>query len=90
MPEVRFTYALKRLFPDLEKSNFDGNTVAEVVKDIENKYPGLPDYIVEENGALRQHVNIFVNNKMVKDRLALSDLISEDDEIYVMQALSGG
>ena len=90
MPSVQFTYALKRFFPELKKTQVDATTIAEVVGELEDHYPGLPDYIVEENGALRKHVNIFVGNEMIADRKKLSDRIGDDDEVFVMQALSGG
>ena len=34
--------------------------------------------------------NIFVNNALINDKEALSDTVKEGDEIYFMQALSGG
>ena len=46
--------------------------------------------MVDEHGRLRKHMAIFVNNQPLKDRVELSDAVSEDTEIYVMQALSGG
>jgi molybdopterin converting factor small subunit len=90
MPQVQFTYALKRFYPTLQKMKVEGTTVREVVQALEKNHPGLPAYLIEENGALRKHVNIFVNNQMIKDRNSLKDKVAENDEIYVMQALSGG
>ncbi len=90
MPLVKFTSNLKRFYPDLAPLNVQGKTVAEVLDEIESRYGGLKDYIVDENGQLRKHVNIFIGNDMVKDRERLEDELSEKDEIYVMQALSGG
>ena len=43
-----------------------------------------------ERGRLRKHVNCFVNDHPVQDRVALSDAVAPDDEVYVFQALSGG
>lgn len=90
MPKVKFTSNLKRFYPDLAPLDVQGKTVAEVLNEIESKYSGLKDYIVNENGQLRKHVNIFIGNDMVKDREKLGDLLTERDEVYVMQALSGG
>lgn len=90
MPYVRFTSALNRFFPDLKAGSFEGSSVAEVVAALDERYPGLTDYIVDERGALRRHVNIFVGNSMVRDRSSLSDSLSNDAEVYIFQALSGG
>lgn len=90
MPTVKFTSNLKRFYPDLAPLEVQGETVADILPEIEARYAGLKDYIVDENGRLRKHVNIFIGNDMVKDRLTLKDELTGKDELYVMQALSGG
>jgi len=90
MPTVHFTPALKRFRPDLKTIEVIAATVSEVVMGIEANYPGLSAYLVEDNGALRQHVNIFINDTFIRDRKRLSDRVSAGDEVHVIQALSGG
>ena len=90
MPTIKFTYALKRFFPKLKDTPATGKTLAEVFKEIENSYPGLTSYVLDERGSLRRHVNIFIDGKMINDRTRLGDSISANSEIYIMQALSGG
>lgn len=90
MATVKFTSNLKRFYPDLKPIEVNGKTVAEALEEIESNFSGLKDYIVDENGSLRKHVNIFIGNNLVKDRERLKDSLSEGDEMYVMQALSGG
>ncbi|MDH3648838.1 MAG: MoaD/ThiS family protein [Saprospiraceae bacterium] len=90
MASVHFTYALRRFYPDLKTINVKANTVLEVVDQLDESYPGIKDYIVDERGVLREHVNIFVNNQRIKDRVKLADVVEADEEVYIMQALSGG
>jgi molybdopterin converting factor small subunit len=90
MPTVKFTYALKRFFPALKDTSTRGRTLAEVLDEMEASYPGVRSYVLDEQGSLRRHVNIFVDGEMIKDRSSLSDPFSENSEIYIMQALSGG
>ena len=90
MPYVKFTPNLKRFFPDLENTTIEGETVAEVVTNINQRWHGLADYIVDEQGALRKHVNIFVGEELLADKRALSDAVNDDTRLYIMQALSGG
>ena len=52
--------------------------------------PLLRSYILDDQGRLRRHVNVFVAGRMVADRRSLSDAVGPEDEIYVLQALSGG
>ncbi len=88
--KVHFTPALKRFVPALESIEVQGATIADVITGIEDIYPGLTDYLIEENGALRKNVNIFVNDTFISDRKALSDAVQPQDEVYIIQALSGG
>lgn len=90
MPKVKFTAALKRFFPNLEEQVVNGETVAEALNALESNYPGLKDYIVDEQGRLRRHVNIFVEGELIQDRLALADPVAEGQEMLIFQALSGG
>jgi molybdopterin converting factor small subunit len=90
MPQVNFTYALKRFYPDLKPINISAANIAELVKGLDQPYPGLKDYLIDEQGRLRQHVNIFIGERLIKDKQQLSDTINEGDEVFIMQALSGG
>ncbi len=91
MAKVKFTRHLVRYFPDLKDAvAAKGGTVAEIIADIDRQFPGLADYIVDEHGALRRHVNIFVGKDLIQDRQALSDSVAESAQIHVFQALSGG
>jgi molybdopterin synthase sulfur carrier subunit len=47
-------------------------------------------YVLDDQSALRKHMVIFVDGKRIEDRVALSDSVRENGEIYVLQALSGG
>lgn len=90
MVYVRFTSGLRRFFPDLREMSVEAATVAGLVAALDSYHPGLSAYIVDERGALRKHVNIFVNDSMIQDRQALSDTLSADSRVFVVQALSGG
>ncbi len=90
MPKVNFTSALRRFYPDLKPFEIEAKTVSDILKHLNQNYPGLTDYLVDEQGRLRQHVNIFIGDKLIKDKIGLQDVLSKDDEVYIMQALSGG
>lgn len=50
----------------------------------------MRDYIVDERFRLRKHITLFVDGRTLADREMLSDPLTPESEIYVMQALSGG
>ncbi|MEL6926476.1 MAG: MoaD/ThiS family protein [Bacteroidota bacterium] len=89
MATIKFTRALKRFYPSLEPMELVDD-VRTVVEQLDIHYQGLRDYIVDEQGILRKHVNIFVDGSMINDREQLSDLLKPNSEVYIMQALSGG
>lgn len=67
-----------------------GGTVAEAMGEVFAKYPRLRGYILDDQGAVRKHVAVFLNGESVADRERLSDVLPEDGDVFVAQALSGG
>jgi molybdopterin synthase sulfur carrier subunit len=90
MPKVKFTSALKRFFPSLEETVVEADSVHAVIAALEQKHPGLSAYLVDDTGKLRQHVNVFIKNELIRDRDKLSDVVQKNDEVLIFQALSGG
>ena len=90
MAQVKFTPNLQRFFPDLQSCEVEAATIAEVVHAVDARWRGLGDYIIDEQGALRKHVNIFIGDELIRDKRRLSDAVSAETRIYIMQALSGG
>lgn len=89
MPTVNFTANLKRHVKCPPKS-VAGVTVAEALEAVFVDNPKLRGYILEDDGSVRKHVTIYLDNEPIVDRVALSDTVKPNSEIYIMQALSGG
>ncbi len=90
MPTVKFTYALRRFFPNLKDTEVSDQDLPNLLRSIDGHYPGIRNYIVNERGALRKHVLIFIDGEQINDREKLSDQFTAASEIYIMQSLSGG
>jgi len=86
---VHFTSQLAR-FLDAPMQEVPGRTLGEALSAAFAENPRLRGYVLDDQGALRRHVAVFVNGRSVRDRAGLSDPLGEDDEIYVLQALTGG
>ncbi len=67
-----------------------GATVRQVLEAYFQANPQVRGYVLDDQDALRKHVAIFLNEEMIRDRLELSDPVRENDDIFVVQALSGG
>lgn len=89
MPRVTFTANLQRHL-DVPSLEVEGARVREVLDGVFAQKPLLRSYVVDDQGRLRRHVNVFVNAAMIADRDGLSDPVAADDEVFVFQALSGG
>ncbi len=90
MAKIKFTSALKRFFPTLTEHEIEGDTVREVLNNIEKIYPGISNYLMQDDGALRKHVNIFVERNLIANRITLNHSVKHSDELLIFQALSGG
>lgn len=89
MPRVVFTGNLQRHVA-CPPSEGAGANVREVLASVFANYPKAEGYVVDEHGALRHHMVVFVDGVAVSDRRHLSDPVPPNGEVFVMQALSGG
>ena len=92
MPRILLTPHLYRFFPVLKECNLDvpQGSVAEVLRAVDRIAPGFSDYLLDERGSLRRHVNVAVDGVNVVDRGRLSDWVGDRGIVHVFQALSGG
>lgn len=89
MPVVRFTQNLKR-HVDCQPRRVEGATVREALDAVFKEVPALRSYVLNDQGAVHPHVAIMVNGLAQLDRSSLTGSVGDNDEIFVMQALSGG
>jgi sulfur-carrier protein len=89
MAVIRFTTHLVRHRP-VRVIDAPGATVAEVLTAGLADDPLLRGYVLDDQGRVRKHVNIYLDGALIRDRLRLTDAVGERSELYVLQALSGG
>ena len=65
-------------------------TVRAALADLERLYPALYSSVCDETGAVRRHVNLFVNTSHMRDRDGLDTALSPGDDITILPAVSGG
>ncbi|MBI1853629.1 MAG: MoaD family protein [Planctomycetes bacterium] len=65
-------------------------TVRAALEEVERKYPSLHRCICDETGAVRRHVNVFVNTSHMRDREGLDTELVPGDVVTILPAVSGG
>jgi molybdopterin synthase sulfur carrier subunit len=86
MALVRLRGPLKRLAGDRSEHAIDGEPVGELLAEVERAHPAAKGWILDESGALRRHINVFVNG----ERGGQDTRVDADDRIDVLPAISGG
>jgi sulfur-carrier protein len=64
-----------------------GRSLGALLSDLDRRYPGIRFRMVDEQHEIRRHIRIFVNGAQIFD---LAHSLQPADEVYVVQALSGG
>jgi molybdopterin converting factor small subunit len=65
-------------------------TVREALKSLWQSHPALRDRIVDEQGEVRQHINIFVGEEAIRFADGLATKVPDGTEILIVPAVSGG
>jgi molybdopterin synthase sulfur carrier subunit len=89
MTTISFTPNLAR-YVQAPVARVEGATVQQVLEGYFRANPRVRGYVLDDQGAVRKHVVIFLNREPIRDRTELSDPVRTNDEILVVQALSGG
>lgn len=84
---VRIPTPLRSYTNQVARVEATGTTIDDVLRDLDHQFPGIRFRVVDEQGRLRQHMRVFVNDEMARD---LSAPLDPHDEVTLMQALSGG
>ena len=89
MPHVQFTDNIQRQV-ECPPAQADGDTVRAVLDAYFAANPSSRGYVLDDQGALRKHMVIFVDGRQITDRIGLTDSVPQDGLVEVIQALSGG
>ena len=68
----------------------ESETVAQALRELNDRQPGLSAFLYNEEGELRPRVNIYVNDEHIRFRHGLSSELRDGDLMYVMPIITGG
>lgn len=65
-------------------------SVDEMLGYLQTNYPNLYNSVCDETGRLRQHINLFVNNQLLTERVNFETQLNDGDVVAIFQSVSGG
>lgn len=86
MATVKLRAPLKDLAGGNREVSVDGESVGQVLKDLERQHPSIVGWVLDEHGAVRPHVNVFVDGERVREDAA----VAPGATIHVLPSISGG
>ena len=87
--EVRVTSVLQRVI-GAKTVQAEGATIAEVLKGVNERFPGFREQITMEDGSLHRFVNIYINDEDIRFMQQLDTPVESGDVVSILPALAGG
>jgi molybdopterin synthase sulfur carrier subunit len=90
MPLVRFPTVMKYYVNNQSEFFVPASTVNELIGKVIEQYPSIKFHLVDGEGNLRRHFNIFVNGTHVRELNGMDTRLKEDDKVILMASAAGG
>jgi sulfur-carrier protein len=90
MPTVRFPAVMKYYVDNQSEFSVSASTAGELIEKITEQYPSVKFHLVDAEGKLRRHFNIFVNGTHIRDLNGMETPLKEEDKVILMASAAGG
>jgi len=81
---------LRRFTDGQAKVGVSGTTVADALDDLNTRFPGISERLLDDEGQIRRFVNIFVNGHNIRDADGAQTSLKSGDEVGIIPAMAGG
>jgi MoaD family protein len=88
--EVRIPSLLRSLVGGAKSIQAAGQTVGQALDDVESRYPGFKERVIDPGGAVKQFVSIFINGEDVRYLQDLDTPVQDGDQVAILPAVAGG
>lgn len=88
--EVRVPAILQSAVGGQKVVKVEGQTVGEILDRLEQQFPGIKKLLLDEDGEIRRHINIYLNDEDVRFLQRLDTPIRDGDVLSILPALAGG
>jgi molybdopterin synthase sulfur carrier subunit len=90
MAQIRIPTPLRKLTNDTEIVSAQAPTLAAAIDELDGAYPGIKERLVDETGAIRRFVNIYVNGEDVRFLDNINTKLNANDDVSIVPAVAGG
>jgi molybdopterin converting factor small subunit len=87
---VRLPGALRDAAGGETKLSASGETIRDVIEDIDRRHPGFASRVLDEAGALRSYVNVYIGDEDARARGGSAAAVADGSEVMVIPAMAGG
>ena len=88
--KVRIPTPLMKLTDNQSEVSAEGETISDIINNLESQFNGIKDRICEENGAPRRFINIYINEEDIRFLEGEKTTVKDGDEISIIPAIAGG
>lgn len=87
---VRIPTPLRKLTNNEELVEVNASNVGEAINELQSRYPGIQERLVDESGEIRRFVNVYVNEEDIRFLQNKETALKDNDEISIIPAIAGG
>jgi molybdopterin synthase sulfur carrier subunit len=88
--KIRIPTPLRKLTNNEEVVEVMAGTIGEAITELQSRYPGIKERLVDDNGEVRRFVNVYVNEEDIRFLQNQQTPLKEGDEISIIPAIAGG
>ena len=88
--KVRIPTPLRKLTNNEELVEVNAATIGDVITELQTRYPGIKDRLIDETGSIRRFVNVYVNEEDIRFLENQKTALKDGDEIRIIPAIAGG
>ena len=88
--QIRIPTPLRKLTHDEEVVETSAETIGGAITDLESRYPGLQERLLDDDGQVRRFVNVYVNEEDIRFLQEKETPLKDGDEVSIIPAIAGG
>lgn len=88
--KVRIPTPLRKLTNNEEVVEVNAKTIGDAITELQSRYPGIKERLLDDGGSVRRFVNVYVNEEDIRFLENQQTRLKDGDEISIIPAIAGG